>query len=328
MTLVIAGYEFDRPSTRSRGEASRAPSEAFSAVDQLQQPTGLFIVADSTITSGAQTLLSGFRKIYPVTVSVWKPYFVGDYFRDYREVNTTHQILVAFAGSTLSAQHYLNNITDHLSFLRITFDRSLDRQIAYTITTHCDKANPMFAPGIYFGDDTFTPADMAAFRPTAEQIAQTILHALKHAMKSAAKYKIDAAGNQSLKTPFVAGIQCPASLAYKVFKFEIYEKPGSLPIEMDVSITCIPPDEVAVLGMGKRFDARAQEVYTAARTSGRDTGMEAFTFLNAAIDEVKKMGRPEIDRPSVLRRLRDGDITGLRKADDPKIADTTDSSDL
>ena len=154
---------------------------------------------------------------------------------------------------------------------------------------------------------------MAAFKPTADQIARTILHALS----SATKYKIDAAGYETLKTPFVAGIQCSASLAYKIFKFDIYEKPGCIPIEMDVSLECIPEDKVAVLGMGGHFDARAQEAYTAARTNGGDIGQLMFDFLNLAIDEVQKLGRPEIDRPSVLRRLCNGKITIQRNGDDP-----------
>jgi len=321
MTLVIAGYEFNRSSTSFEWAAPRTETGEMDAKESEARPTGLFIAADSAITSGKQILLSGFRKVYPVTVSIWKPYFIGEAFRDYLQVNSTHQILIAFAGSTLTAQHFLNSITYHLDRLRITLDDPKSGSVAYTITTHCDRANCMYTPNLYFEEDIFTPAEMADFKPTAKQIAHAIHHSIRHALRSAAKYKIDAQGFRTLKTPFVAGIQCPTSLEYKIFRFDIFEKPDCSPLEMDVYQTLIPEDQVTVLGMSGRFDKRAQAEFTSARASGADTGGTMFNFVNIAIDEVRQQGGSEIDRPSVIRRLRNGSITTLRRLDDSDSAD-------
>ncbi|THU04609.1 hypothetical protein E9531_04310 [Lampropedia puyangensis] len=80
MTLVIAGYMFDDPTAGYVWPSSIAKRESNAA--ETAEPSGIFIAADSTISSNTplpKTLLSGFRKIYEVRATLWRPYFIGGY---------------------------------------------------------------------------------------------------------------------------------------------------------------------------------------------------------------------------------------------------------
>lgn len=129
-----------------------------------QQPTGIFLAADSAITDHrGKTLLNGFRKIYPVRAAVWEPYFVGEYFHSYQSEFQAIEVAVAFAGSTLSAQHYMNSISEHLGNLRITFVKGRD-PIQYRIGLSCES-NPLEDPRVGFGDDIFLRYTMQTCSP-------------------------------------------------------------------------------------------------------------------------------------------------------------------
>jgi hypothetical protein len=148
MTLVIAGYEYSKSWFSIFDED---PSVADSKMDI----NGLFIVADSAITkSPNQTLLNGFRKIHSIEAKIWKPNFIyDDTFNGYVEVYETRKLFIGFAGSTLVAQHVINNITEHLNNLRISFSRDENGFIKYNIIKHCD-ANPLVNPGRNLTRDT------------------------------------------------------------------------------------------------------------------------------------------------------------------------------
>lgn len=312
MTLVIAGYMFDNLAadyvwpSRTANRKSRAT--------QTSEPCGIFIAADSTISTtgkASQTLLSGFRKIYEVRATLWQPYFIGEYFKDYRTEHSSCQLLVAFAGSTLTAQHYLNSITTHLQNLRISHrQRTIGQSepIAYMVRLECE-ANPIEGGGV-FSDDTYTPNDMQAFRLTADDLARAIQHSLEHALRSAKRYKLDRQGFDSLNTPFVAGMRCPTTMRYRLFRFDILETsiPGE-PLSMSVDTTEVTPNQVAVLGMSGHFDQRAQEAYHSALMANRSTQHACFNFLQDVIDEVQKTGSKAIDLPAVLKTLDERGIT-------------------
>ncbi|MCZ8091926.1 MAG: hypothetical protein O9331_00395 [Acidovorax sp.] len=312
MTLVIAGFMFDDPTADYAWSSSTAESKSRAA--QTCKPSGIFIAADSTISTNGrppQTLLSGFRKIYEVRATLWRPSFTGGYFKGYSIEHSSCQLLVAFAGSTLTAQHYLNSITTHLQNLRISHRHRTVGQpepIAYMVRLECET-NPIEGGGI-FSDDTYTPKDMQAFHLTADDLARAIQHSLEHALRSAKKYKLDRQGFDSLNTPFVAGMRCPTTMMYRLFRFDILETliPGE-PLSMSVGMTEIAPNQVAVLGMSGHFDQRAQEAYNSALVANRSTHQTCFDFLQVAIDEVQKTGSKAIDLPAVLNTLDERGVT-------------------
>ncbi len=312
MTLVIAGFMFDDPIADYVWPSSTAEPKL--RASQTSEPSGIFIAADSTISTNgksSQTLLSGFRKIYEVRATLWQPYFIGGYFKDYRIEHSSCQLLVAFAGSTLTAQHYLNSITTHLQNLRISHrQRAIGElePIAYMVRLECET-NPIEGGGV-FSDDTYTPKDMQAFNLTAGDLAHAIQHSLEHALRSAKKYKLDRQGFDSLNTPFVAGIRCPTTMKYRLFRFDILERsiPGE-PLSMSVDMTELTPNQVAVLGMSGHFDQRAQEAYNSALEANRSTQQACFDFLQDAIDEVQETGSKAIDLPAVLMTLDERGVT-------------------
>lgn len=312
MTLVIAGYMFDDPTAGYAWPDSAAKRKSSAA--RTFEPSGIFIAADSTISTmdrPSQTLLSGFRKIYEVRATLWQPYFVGEYFKDYRTEHSSCQLLVAFAGSTLTAQHYLNSITTHLQNLRISHRQrpiGLTEPIAYVVRFECET-NPVEGGGL-FSDDTYTPNDMQAFQLTADDLARAIQHSLEHALRSAKKYKIDRNGFDSLNTPFVAGMRCPTTRKYRLFRFDILEtsNPGE-PLSMSVDMAEVAPLQVAVLGMSGRFGKGAQAAYDRALADDRSTQKACFNFLREAIDEVQNAGSKAIDLPAVLKTLDERGVT-------------------
>lgn len=313
MTLVIAGYMFDNPTAGYVWPSSTAKRKSNAA--QTAEPSGIFIAADSTISTNErppQTLLSGFRKIYEVRATLWRPYFIGGYFRGYVTEHSSCQLLVAFAGSTLTAQHYLNSITTHLQNLRISHRQRTIGQlepIEYMVRLECET-NPVEGGGV-FDDDTYTPNDMQAFKLTADDLARAIQHSLEHAMRSAKKYKLDRQGFDSLNTPFVAGMRCPTTTKYRLFKFDILEtsNPGE-PLSLSIEMTEVTPNQVAVLGMGGHFDQRAQEAYNSALAAKSSTQQACFDFLQDVIAEVRETGSKAVDLPAFLKTL---DYRGITK---------------
>jgi hypothetical protein len=312
MTLVIAGYMFDNPPAGSVWPSST--SKRKSRATQTSEPSGIFITADSTISTNgkpSQTLLSGFRKIYEVRAILWQPYFIGGYFKDYRAEHSSCQLLVAFAGSTLTAQHYLNSITTHLQNLRISHRQRTIGQpepIAYMVRLECETN--LVEGGGFFSDDIYTPSDMQAFQLTADDLARAIQHSLEHALRSTKKYKLDRKGFDSLNTPFVAGMRCPTTMKYRLFRYDILETSiPAEPLTMSVDVYEITPNQVAVLGMSGLFNQRAQEAYNSALVANRSTQQACFDFLQDAIDEVQKTGSKAIDLPAVLKTLDERGVT-------------------
>ena len=80
MTLIIAGH-YER--------------------QHFLKERGIFFATDSIITSNEIPLLGGFRKIYPVAIKLWKPYFIDSSFKSYPYTHIECQCAIAFSGNTL-----------------------------------------------------------------------------------------------------------------------------------------------------------------------------------------------------------------------------------
>lgn len=315
MTLLIAGYIFseeiedfsrlldDELDLTEKRENSTSPKRSKEKIG------GLFFAADSTISSGSQTLLSGFRKIYQIPVRLWEPSFIGHEFGDFRGYNSIYQeteILIGFAGNTLTAQHCLNLITEHLTQLRISCKPMGNGPLEYTVLMHCQD-NPLHIENGSWSTDTFTQADFKGLLD-ADKISIVILHSLNAAIKSAHKYKLDETSFKTLLTPFVAGIRCPSKNTYHLYEFLMSQVKVDGIWEVKIVKNEIPYDKVAVLGMGGYFDSQALSTYDDARQQGAQTETSVFSFLNNSIDQVKKSGKNGIDYPSVLKKFTDSGI--------------------
>jgi len=297
VTLVILGHNHEK--TFSWGGKS-----------EKMETNGLFIASDSAITANGFTLLGGFRKVYPVTIKIWKPYFIEQDFHSYREVHYESECFIAIAGSTLTAQHVLNCISEHLGKLRISYERpkSIKESGKYVVIRHCQK-NILSDGCTRWSEDMFTPNDFEEIE-NAESISKTIEYSINEALSSARKYKLDENALKNMYTEFSAGIYCPILKKHNLYTYRMDKRINEDGIyEVFAVKKEVLPHEITILGMRNKFQDRAQQVFDEAIQSGEEPSKKVFNFLNKAIDEVASSGSKAIDRPSILRVFNSGVLT-------------------
>lgn len=298
MTLVIAGHDIRKDTSRPGFQGSTE---------------GLFVAADSTITNGSQTLLSGFKKIYEVPIKVYQPSFAGGQFRGYRVVKLETSCFIAFAGSTVTAQHILNGVSNHLVALRYAHKGAgVLVPGTYQIQMDCEP-NSLNNSMTQWDDDMFLDSDMQDLL-SGELVARTVLHVLRISLGSAKRHKIDKAGWDSLLTQYVLGTYCQVENRHKLYTFKPRHKwEGGQIVDIEIDQEEIYPGQLAVLGMMK-FEARAKAAYLAAFEAKQDVKKAMFDYLNLAIDEVQASGQLEIDRPALLRGFQKGQLIELARS--------------
>lgn len=284
---------------------------------------GLFVVADSLITTddgrgGIRPVLSGLRKVHSVQINLWRPYIVNGSFRDYRILHQATKCFLAFSGSTLTASHALDVISEHLSNLRISYEHlgQLEKPWGFAIKRDCERIHVRSTVNFHWEEDMFSDPDLHKLL-TAEYVADVIEHSINIALKSARKYRLDENAYKSMHTDFMAGIQCQATGTYRLFTFRMNSRTDANGLIEPYTIRQeIGDNKVAVLGL-RRFETRAQAVYDAALAAGVSPGEKLFSFINEAIDEVRQSNIVDIDRPSVHKQFRNSalKIAQHRKAD-------------
>jgi hypothetical protein len=343
MTLVIAGFEKEKDAWADAWPMDKVELDEWSPEDipEIAEKTaepaedrpiklttnGLFAVADSLITTpgvrNPKPLLAGLRKIHPIPVTVWKPYIVNGLFRDYLEIESglSTTCFVAFAGSTLTASHAMNSITEHLSSLRIThvYPNGPHNAARYAVRKNCEYLDIRDAKGyIEIADDMYLPNDFEGIL-SAQNIADVIEHSINTAFESGKKYRLDEISFRQMGTDFVAGIECPATKQYRLFAYRIKSRTNvDGLLEVYTKQEEIFDNEVVVLGMTKEFNQRAQDAYQEALKQGKSTGKALFEFLNTAIDEVAETDDVLIDRPAVLKILKDRTLKKTAFKSQPK----------
>ena len=308
MTLIVVGHEYENELNYSWS------SDIANKVQKTKmRPNGIFAVADSSITApgsnGLQTILGGFRKIYPVAIKVWKPYFVGLYFRSYLEVHYEAECFVAIAGSTLTAQHTLNLISEHLGKIRISYERSkeLCTPGKYVLLRHCQKNVLEDGQGVdTWDEDMFTPNNYIDLI-TADDIATIVEYSINEALISARKYKLDESSLKAMYSELAVGLYCPKEKQHKLFVFRMKNCTNAEGIiEVYATKEQILHGKVAVLGMRAEFESEAQAIMNAAIEGNESPVKKIFDFVNGAIDKIKSSGSFAIDRPSVGKVFNQG----------------------
>lgn len=310
MTLVVVGHEFEKKVTFSWGKDTEdAPKKAG------MKAVGLFAVADSSITApnsnGRQTILGGFRKIYPVEIKVWKPFFNDVYFRSYLEVYYEAECFVAIAGSTLTAQHVLNLISEHLRKIRISYERAKELYTPgkYVLIRHCQRNELEVNQGIdEWAEDMFTPNDYIDL-VTANDIAKIVEYSINEALASARKYKIDEQSLKAMYSEFALGIYCPKEKNHQLFVFRMESRLSAEGlVEVYATKEQIEEGRVAVLGMKSEFESTANDAMQTAIEEETSPSRKLFDFVNIAIDKVRANGSFAIDRPSVCKVFQKGQL--------------------
>ncbi|ENC9762108.1 hypothetical protein [Pseudomonas aeruginosa] len=311
MTLIIAGYNHEKSIDFKKFADSPVPPYTPS-----MDLNGLFVVADSAITShsGGRTLLNGFKKVYTIEAKLWKPYFMPDgSFRDYNEVYDKNQGFVAFSGSTLTAQHIINSITAHLESLRISYNpKSFGEPIEYNVVRHCQR-NPLKTDSITYWDDyTFLNRDFEGLL-TGDVISDCIEYSINEALRSAGRYKLSIEEFRDMHTELVSGFWCPVKKRHELYVYRMLSKQGEDGVLVAYTEKIlVPSNEVAVLGMRKEFELRAQNEFNSAMADFESPAERLHAFLDLAINEVQDNGSKQIDRPTSFRKLKNGRIKRIQ----------------
>lgn len=308
MTLVIAGHNLEKKYTYA---------SAWTDGDKNLRQSGIFVATDSAITKplshGYKTLLGGFKKTYSIPIKIFEPYFLGEYFHSY--INPCYEGLcfIAIAGSTLTAQHVMNSITEHLGNLRVTHVRDQAGLGKYTVIRHCQNNPIEERAGIdQWDEDMFLSSDIEPII-TAEVIINNIEYSILESLTSAKRYKLDQDDLNSMYTEFAAGAYCPVSKVHKLYTFRMKLELNTEGIyEIALEKEEIPWNKVAVLGMRDDFEQRAQEIMNECITKNEPPAEHLFKFLNEAIDEVTNSGNGEIGRPSVLKLFNQNEFKKVK----------------
>jgi hypothetical protein len=316
MTLIIGGYFYEKNIRFDYDGKSKEPLRDVKVSEGIwnKRPSGIFMVADSTISSvghNNKTLLSGFKKIYPIQVNLWKPYFIGNNFKDYKSVHQSLEVILGFAGGTLSAQHCINTISHHLSRLRISCLRDV-YPIKYTVLMDCED-NPLRDSDVEWMEDTFVDSSDYEYLLEADYLATVIQHSIEIALRSARNYKLSKEDFDSLMVDFMLGVWCPKDKMPKLYDFTVSLKCDleDQKYQVHVSQKKIPYDsfDISVLGMASRFEAPAKAAYLNALQKGECVEREMHSFLDMEINNMRKEGLRSIDYPSVLKVLDERGIS-------------------
>ena len=307
MTLVVAGHNFNRNLWGYTDDLKEGQSE---------RQEGIFAIADSIITSfssnGHRPLLSGFKKIKEIPVKLWQPYFIGQNFKSYHNVFLQFECFVAFAGSTLTAQHVIDLITNHLATLRIDFESGdFQNNFRYVVKKICDSNNlERNGNGTVYGDDMFIPERHYQGILTGEYIAEVVEHSINKALISASKYKLDEQSLREMNTEFILGVNCPSSGCDLLIKYSMKRRLSVQGmIEVYVESERIAEGAIAVIGLNERFGAKAQDRAKQAIENGLSLKDEMTAFVVDAVNEVNNEGSFQIAMPIAIKCLENRKVT-------------------
>lgn len=316
MTLIVLGHNLRTP----LAEAIRTDVGERPRVIERLEAFELFAATDSAITIPSnqkrKTILSGFRKVYPIPIRVWQPSFVNGSFTGYHNIHSQYECFLAIAGSTLTAQHVINSVTEHLGKLRITHEyvdevgSEDDSGVRYKIVRHCEH-NRLITMGMpaTFDESLYLPEDIRGLLDS-DKIAHVAEFSIEQALRSARKYKLDRTEFDAMRTEFALGVRCPITEAYRLFQFQMDFDIGDTGVyEVRVTKTEILPGQISVLGMANKFKNGAQVELTASIQNALDIPEKLFEFLNEAIDHVHQCDDVSIDRPAWLLKYNTKGLT-------------------
>ena len=298
MTLVVAGY---RQSSLSWGTPSTYVPD---------RRSGIFMVADSIISTvtatGRKPLVSEFRKVIEVPIHVWEPHFIGENFHDYIKVFNSHKCLIAFAGSTLTAQHIINCITGHLGKLRI--DYKSGEKFECVVRKSCDPNN-LISNGrsSIYDEDIFIPDRDYQNLLSAEFISDVVEHSINKALESKMKHVIDQQALDAMRTEIMLGLTCPIKKVDHLYtySFRIRNIPGG-GVEAYCQKDLVQANDIGILGMINTYGPQAKNVAQKAMTTGNTLQEDITDYV---VQTVKNDTTYEIGFPLAVKTIDGNQIT-------------------
>jgi len=269
MTLVIAGY--------SRGGFEE----------------GIYFAADSHITQRNQILVKGFKKVIELPIRVKGLNFCGDWFNGYLGNRYESSCAIAFAGSSLVAQHLINSMKNHLSELYPTFSEG-----RYQIVMSCEQRKHLRNNDNY-SEDMFQDRDLDNIL-TGDYLSQVVCHSIEAVLNKAREHGSMSRLFVAYQAEFIFGVQCPQTREYQLYQYEIVpdEELGA-----KVEYLRIANDDLAVIGEKEKFKESAREALSQCPPEDKPSHA-MFSFLNQSIDNENSIGNNGIGKPSGLFNLQ------------------------
>jgi len=273
MTLVIAGFSYD-------------------SFDQ----ESIYFATDSVLTTPYmglhRVLLKGFKKVIEVPIRVKLPIFQGISFYRYYGDHSETKCTIAFAGSTLVAQHLINSITNHLSELYPTY-----KQGSYRLAMSCE--NSLHLRGDYdveglYSNCMFTEEHLYSVL-NAQYISEVVEHSINAVLAKVRTYSDMSIDFGPYRAEFILGVYCPQNRKHYLYTYEIVPDNNSGAI---VKKNVVNHSDIAIIG-AKQFKSNAL-----LNISGKNGLFKAnnkvFKFLNETIDSENSTGNITIGKPSSL----------------------------
>lgn len=243
-------------------------------------------------------MLKKFRKCYPLAIKLWEPYFINRYFKTYHKTYAEQEGFMAFAGSTLCSQHYMNSVTEHLAALRISCE--LQAPFKEKVVLLCQE-NPLFEGGVVWGEELFNRDNYKKLL-TENVIASAVLHALEAGVRSVKRNLEE--GPEAFKfvlNQFVIGFRDPQdSMKFCLYEYLMTPEIVDSMWTIKVNQRRVGVNDLVVLGMSFQFGASARQTYAAHPDDAEEALID---FTRSAINTVKQSGGSGIDEPVYWWRL-------------------------
>jgi len=266
MTLVIAGYS----------------SGGFEE--------GIYFASDSHITKNNSILVKGFKKVIEVPIRVKRLIFCDEWFNGYSGNKYESACTIAFAGSSLVAQHIINSIKNHLGELYPTYHDG-----NYKIVMSCEESKHLRQAN--YDKSMFTDHQLDNLLD-AEQISNIVSHSIEAVLKQARQYGSMSHLFTAYQAEFILGVQCPQTREYYLYQYEIVpdEELGA-----KVDFFKIEKNALAVIGAKKFKEEAIKELEIC--SDDEKPSEKMFAFLNRVIARETSIGNNGIGKPSGLYNM-------------------------
>ena len=278
MTLIIAGHSLQQSYAEEKSGFC----------------DGVFFAADSAITQGNQVLVSGFKKVVRYPIKVKAVNIAGGVFRGYHGDWYEDGCAIAFAGSTLVAQHMMNSIGNHLSDLRPTFE---DGQ--YVMTMTCEHSRHVSG---YYDEDMFQRRFMGSnYLLNANYLSHVVKHSIEAVLISSKKYDGMREYFEAYRAEFIFSVKCPEDNKYHIYQYEVAQAQDGTAV---VNVEKVPFGSVAVIGKKSLFKDDAVANHKMAIDLGKSTADELFNYLVLSVKSQNEIGIFDVGMPCHLYKLR------------------------
>ena len=151
--------------------------------NDINDVNGLFAVSDSNITEsypGLNVLINDFQKVAEISIKVKSPNFLGGRFNSYLDCRSERSCFIAFAGSTLVAQHLISEIRHHFANFYPTYEDD-----KYKIVM-CFETKRHIKQDDFYGTNMFKYHHLDKLL-SAEYLSEVVNHSIKTVLDNAKK---------------------------------------------------------------------------------------------------------------------------------------------